>query len=47
MSRSFYPDFCPGWMYVISPKFGSELTKAAENDISAIKRLDDIYVTGN
>ena len=49
MSQRVFPDFCPGWAYVTSPSFGVKLAEAATSlpDLARMKRLDDIFVTGN
>ena len=49
MSRRISPDFCLGWAYVISASFGMKLADFAMllPDLGKIKRLDDIFVTGN
>lgn len=48
MSRRVYPDFCPGWAYVTSPVMGQRISEAAASieQVSPMKRLDDIYITG-
>jgi len=48
MSRRVFPDFCPGWLYVTTPRVGLHLAEVANmaTDIVNVARLDDIYVTG-
>lgn len=48
MSRRVFPDFCPGWLYVTTPRVGLHLAEVANmaTDIYNVARLDDIYVTG-
>lgn len=48
MSRRVFPDFCPGWLYVTTPRVGLDLAEVANmaTDIVNVARLDDIYVTG-
>ena len=49
MSQRVFPDFCPGWAYVIFPSFGVKLAEFATTlpELAKMKRLDDIFVTGN
>lgn len=48
MSRRVFPDFCPGWLYVTTPKVGLGLAEIAwkSRDLIPVARLDDIFVTG-
>lgn len=50
MDRRVYPDFCPGWLYVTTPRVGLLLAEVSvvlpgHRLINAAK-LDDIFVTG-
>ena len=50
MSRRVYPDFCPGWLYVTTPKVGLALAEASlvtpSDPLMRVARLDDIFVAG-
>ena len=49
MPRRVYPDFCPGWLYVTTPKAGLALAEVSVKNsevLMATARLDDIFVTG-
>ena len=49
MPRRVYPDFCPGWLYVTTPRVGLALAEVSVKNFPALmktKRLDDIFVTG-
>jgi len=49
MPRRVYPDFCPGWLYVTTPKAGLALAEVSVRNaevLMATARLDDIFVTG-
>jgi hypothetical protein len=50
MGRRVYPDFCPGWLYVTSPRVGLALAEvsvvAPEDPLMRVARLDDIFVSG-
>ena len=49
MPRRVYPDFCPGWIYVTTPKVGLALAEVSVQNHPALMktaRLDDIFVTG-
>jgi len=49
MSRRVYPDFCPGWLYVVSPRVGlalAEVSVLRAHQLMPKARLDDIFVTG-
>ena len=49
MPQRVFPDFCFGWAYVILPSFGVKLAEIATAlpELAKMKRLDDIFVTGN
>ena len=46
MSQRVFPDFCPGWAYVIMPSFGVKLAEFATTlpELEKMKRLYDIFV---
>merc|ERR1711963_1024148 len=50
MSRRVYPDFCPGWLYVTTPKVGLAMAEASlvtpSDPLMRVARLDDIFVAG-
>lgn len=48
MPSRVFPDFCPGWAYVLSPALGVKLAQSAASmtEMKSMKRLDDIFVTG-
>jgi len=49
MSRRVYPDFCPGWLYITTPKVGLGLAhvgKEYAEELKYVSVLDDIFVTG-
>ena len=49
MQDRVFPDFCPGWLYVISMDLASQLFQAArflDKQKTSLRRLDDIFVTG-
>jgi len=50
MSRRVFPDFCPGWLYVTTPKMGLAMAEvsvvSADDVLMKVARLDDIFVTG-
>ena len=49
MSRRVYPDFCPGWVYVTTPRVGLALAEVSvknHHKLMKTARLDDIFVTG-
>ena len=50
MSRRVYPDFCPGWLYVTTPRVGLALAEVSlvtpEDPLMKVARLDDIFVSG-
>ena len=49
MSRRVYPDFCPGWAYVTTPRVGLALAEVSVKNhgkLMKTARLDDIFVTG-
>jgi len=49
MERRVYPDFCPGWLYVITPRVGLGLAEVGvkkSDELMPKARLDDIFVTG-
>lgn len=49
MERRVYPDFCPGWLYVITPRVGLALAEVGVKnsyELMPKARLDDIFVTG-
>ena len=49
MARRVYPDFCPGWLYVTTPRVGLALAEVSVKNHPALMktaRLDDIFVTG-
>ena len=50
MDRRVHPSFCPGWAYVTTPKMGIKMAEMSSNippPENSMKRLDDIYMTGN
>jgi len=49
MERRVFPDFCPGWLYVITPRVGLALAEVGvqnSRELMTKARLDDIFVTG-
>jgi len=49
MERRVFPDFCPGWLYVITPRVGLALAEVGvqnSHELMTKARLDDIFVTG-
>lgn len=49
MERRVYPDFCPGWLYVMTPRVGLALAEVGvkhAQELMSKARLDDIFVTG-
>jgi len=49
MERRVYPDFCPGWLYVVTPRVGLALAEVGvqhADELMTKARLDDIFVTG-
>jgi hypothetical protein len=50
MSRRVFPDFCPGWLYVTTPRAGLAMAEVsvvqADDKLMRMARLDDIFVTG-
>lgn len=49
MPRRVYPDFCPGWLYVTTPRVGLALAEVSvlhHHVLMKTARLDDIFVTG-
>jgi len=49
MDRRVFPDFCPGWLYVLTPRVGLALAEVGmlkSNELMMRARLDDIFVTG-
>jgi len=49
MERRVYPDFCPGWLYVINKRVGLALAEVSvknSHELMPKARLDDIFVTG-
>ena len=39
-----YPDFCSGWVYVITPEVARKLSEAV--DLAPFHFQDDLYITG-
>jgi len=50
MDRRVFPDFCPGWLYVTTPRVGLALAEVSvvspQDPLMAVARLDDIFVAG-
>ena len=49
MPRRVFPDFCPGWLYVTTPRVGLALAEVSVKNYPALMktaRLDDIFVSG-
>lgn len=49
MPRRVHPDFCPGWLYVTTPRVGLALAQTGvdtAHELMAVSKLDDIFVTG-
>jgi len=49
MPRRVYPSFCPGWLYLTTPRTGlalAEVSVRRHKELSNKSKLDDIFVTG-
>ena len=49
LPRRVYPDYCPGWLYVTTPKVGLALAEVAAkyaDEVLPMAKMDDVFVTG-
>ena len=49
MPRRVYPDYCPGWLYVTTPRVGLALAEVATThatEVLPMAKMDDVFVTG-
>ena len=49
LPRRVYPDYCPGWLYVTTPKVGLALAEVAAQyaeEVLPMAKMDDVFVTG-
>ena len=49
LPRRVYPDYCPGWLYVTTPKIGLALAEVAAqyaDEVLPMAKMDDVFVTG-